>query len=170
MHITAIRCGVLRGSPGRRHQRHPKTDDVIPIVGNVPDAESRPTVLGIEEPRPATQHARSTMYIVDRIGGVHLLIVFLVRVLTPLPHIPVHVVEPKRIRFLAANRMRRVLAVCAIPRHGVQVAVCIPGIESRLGSRPTGKLPFCFRGQSCLNRLCPQPLVELFTERRGVVP
>ena len=70
-------------------------------------------------------------------------------VLTPLPHIPVHVMQPPRIRQLLPHRMRLAVAVVPIPSvvRQVRVARVIPIAEPRRRPPPTRILPLRLRRQ-----------------------
>src|SRR5262249_57475770 len=89
-------------------------------------------------------------------GGIG--IVFVAMILTPFPHIPMDIVNPKRIWLLPADGVSRNIEDIAIPGHRVKITR-----RSAVILRATCIFPLGFRRQAVLlASLFCQPATEIF--------
>ena len=72
------------------------------------------------------------------VGGLRVIKVPVINILTPLEDIPMHVVKAERVRLLATHGVMAETEIDALPPHVIQNAVTG---ESTRGPRPTGVLP-----------------------------
>ena len=129
-----------------RNCGHTKAQEAVPVLRLAPAPARRTAVPGGTDPAAAPDHparaGRWPLRIIRWRAGV---VVTTIPVLAPLPHIPVHVVQAERIRFLQARLMRVSLS------GGVRVfnepsmlpklrRIVAEGIHGRRSS-PTGVLP-----------------------------
>jgi hypothetical protein len=126
---------------------HTKAQVDVPAVRRVPAADRRTAVAGVEKPATAPVHPARARYRPRRIRKLASEI-STVPVLTPLPDIPVYVIQPPRVRFLQPDRMRGTTLVNLPPSVVRELALIISKRIRSRGSSPTGILPFRFRGQA----------------------
>src|SRR5262249_39082756 len=96
-----LRPALCLVAGGRQDEQHTKTD-----VGGGVITERRAAGHGPVATRAATNHARAASAAGRVLHGTFPVIVRLIAVLTPLPHIAVHVVQAPFVRQLLADRMR----------------------------------------------------------------
>src|SRR5262249_22180531 len=96
----------------------------VAIAGRAGVAIRRPAKDGTEAPSAATTDAvRASIrpvYPCSAISRTAAVIAMPV-ILTPLPHIAVHIVKPKRIWLLLPDRMSLVVGVFRIPSHRIEI-------------------------------------------------
>src|SRR5262245_46409932 len=97
------RLGLVRLSGGlnRISIRHDdaESDRIVPIRALTRIATSRTIAGRVRTPSPAPNHAQRPRGRDQRVTSARKPLNF--RVLAPLPHVPVHIVKPERIRTLA---------------------------------------------------------------------
>src|SRR5437867_4013262 len=118
-------------------------ETVIGIAGALVVAIPGTAVLGTESPRPTAQHFILTFGRTSGIlAGRFLVIVHLVEVVAPFPHVAGHVVEAPRIRLLLTDWPGMSARVLVEPRVVAQLRRTVSEEICGRGAGPAGILPF----------------------------
>jgi len=133
-------------SPARNRYHNPKTVVAVADAGSVEGAVSRPTVPRKVVPRTAPQHTDVTTRFVDPRTSIHwrALVTAMPVVFAPFPHVAVHVVQAKGIRFLLPHRMDCLLAVLRVPGDLIQTRLIVSRMVANSRPRPARILPLRF--------------------------
>ena len=122
---------------------------VVPVPRRAEVAVGRPAAPGGDEPATAAKHAVRARCRSRRIVHRRLRIVTaIIPILAPLPHVPVHVIQPPGVRLLLAHRMRLAARVLVIPGVFAQLRLVVPKAIPRLAPRPAGIFPLRLAGQA----------------------
>ena len=89
----------------------------------------------------------------DRPCGELRIVTVIIPILAPLPHVPVHIIQPPGVRLLLAHRMRLAVRVARIPGVLAKPSLIVAEAILRRASGPTGIFPLGFAGQLELSRL-----------------
>ena len=113
--------GTAGIGPSSARRQRSEAPGVVEVEGTAPDAAERVFIVAITPVGPTP-------------------------VLHPLPHIPVHIMQPPRIRTLQTHLLSR--RIIPIPRIMLQLVLVIPKRPGRLRPRSAGILPLRFGRQA----------------------
>ena len=122
---------------------HPEAHEAVPEIRLEIPAVGRAAAIGVEIPTPAPFHPERPRIPVG-VRRTDVAGVIPIPVVTPLPHVAVHVIKPPGIRGFLSDRMGFTVAVAFIPSGQGEIALTVAGIISRRGARTAGVLPFRF--------------------------
>lgn len=150
--LMCCACGVAP-VPGARSPTRSRTGDChqqtqaqvdVPMTGFAVTAKRCTAVPGVEVPTPPAIDAVRARTGAYGVFHVSTRVPLRMPVLTPLPHVPVYIVQAPCICLLLPPRMRRPRSVLLVPPHLVQVALGVSGTKSRLRPRTARIFPLCF--------------------------
>ena len=110
------RAKEQREKSSPRTNNHTRPDEVEPIIRVDPAAGGRAAAVRIEEPRPAAQHLRLSIAQSSPNTAIirRAVVILMIRILTPFPHVSQHVIQAEGVRLESANRRGHGIAVIAI--------------------------------------------------------